>query len=218
MKLKTAKKEGWECNICKESFRTHNELILHRKEIHKSGQYSNISYDQVCTFCKRAWRTTTTGYKKHVKSCKLNPDRVPGDFIGKHHSEESKKKTSESQKRNLKDGKVFGYKLNHSSKVSYPEEYFMEVFKDIPYKYNYQVGLYQLDFAIPERKVYVEIDGEQHYTDKRIVEHDKERTSKLESLGWKCIKRVRWADYQKLSEEEKENYCKKLIDNFMDSK
>ena len=37
----------------------------------------------------------------------------------------------------------------------------MEVFKELPVKYNYQVGLYQLDFAIPEKKIYVEIDGEQ---------------------------------------------------------
>ena len=43
----------------------------------------------------------------------------------------------------------------------------MEVFKELPVKYNYQVGRYQLDFAIPEKKIYVEIDGEQHQTDER---------------------------------------------------
>lgn len=138
----------------------------------------------------------------------------PGTFTGKHHSEETKKRISETQKKNVVEGRMFGYKLNHSSKVSYPEEYFMEVFKELPVEYNYQVGLYQLDFAIPERKVYVEIDGEQHYTDEKIIEHDRERTEKLNALGWNCLERVRWSNYKKLSEEEKEAYCKKLINNF----
>ena len=87
----------------------------------------------------------------------------------------------------------------------------MEVFKELPIKYNYQVGLYQLDFAIPEKMVYVEIEGEQHYVDKRIVEHDKERTEKLNALGWNCLRRVRWGEFQKLSQNEKINYCNELV-------
>lgn len=105
-----------------------------------------------------------------------------GTFTGKHHSEETKKKISETQKKNVANGRMFGYKLNHSSKVSFPE-----------------------------KKVYIEIDGEQHYNDPKIIEHDKERTEKLNSLGWKCLKRVRWSSFQKFSQEEKENYCKNLI-------
>lgn len=31
------------------------------------------------------------------------------------------------------------------------------------------------------------------------------------SLGWKCLRRVRWSEYQKLSQSEKEVYCKELI-------
>lgn len=131
---------------------------------------------------------------------------------GKHLSEERKAHLSKVMKEKIAKGEFIPpYKRNHSSKVSYPEKYFIEVFKDIPVKYNFQVGLYQLDFAIPEKKIYVEVDGEQHYVDKKIVEHDKIRTEKLEELGWTCIRRIRWTEYKKLAQEDREKYCAELI-------
>ena len=46
---------------------------------------------------------------------------------------------------------------------------------------------------------------EQHYADKRIVEHDKIRTTKLMESGFKCIERVRWSEFQKLDKTVKKN-------------
>lgn len=48
----------------------------------------------------------------------------------------------------------------------------------------------------------MEIDGEQHYADKKIVEHDKRRCQTLLDLGWKGI-RIRWAHFKRLTEEDK---------------
>lgn len=70
---------------------------------------------------------------------------------------------------------------------------------------------YFLDFAWPENKIYLEIDGDQHYFDKRIVEHDKVRTEKLKENGWKLLKRIRWSDFQKLSIEERKNEIYRII-------
>ena len=69
-------------------------------------------------------------------------------------------------------------------------------------QYHVRISTYELDFCDMERKIDLEIDGEQHYVDKRVVESDIKRNEYLTGLGWK-IKRIRWSDYQKLNFEEK---------------
>ncbi len=131
----------------------------------------------------------------------------------KKHSVETKKKISESRIKYLKDNpdKV-PYLLNHSSNESYPEKYFSELFEkeNLNIKRYLQIGLYELDFYILDKKIDIEIDGEQHYTDKKIVESDIRRTKFLTDNGWKIF-RIRWADYQRLHYTEKEKYIKEIL-------
>ena len=68
--------------------------------------------------------------------------------------------------------------------------------------FQHRIYRYCVDFANIEEKIYLEIDGEQHYSDNRIVEHDKRRTQKLTELGWNGY-RLRWSEFKKLSEDEK---------------
>lgn len=203
------------CEFCNFEAHTRKELYEHQKSCEAKLKLvvpgKGIKGEFECSYCKRIFEFDGSR-KCHERVCHDNPNRSKASWEGRTHTEEQKLKASITQKRNLKEGRVFGYKLNHSSKVSYPEQYFMEVLKDLPVKYNFQVNLYQLDFAIPEKKVYIEVDGEQHYTDKRIVAHDKERTEVLNNFGWKCLERIRWSDYQKLDEDSKKEYCNKLID------
>lgn len=139
------------------------------------------------------------------------------------HSEETKKKISEIRKKYLQENpdKV-PYKLNHSSKESYPEKYFTEVFKNegIEVVKSFYIGLYELDFCIPNKKIDIEIDGNQHYYDEKIVESDKRRNKFLEDNGWDII-RVNWSEYQSLSFKEKREYIlnlKNYINNLIDIK
>jgi len=128
------------------------------------------------------------------------------------HSDSTKKKISESRIKYLKDNpdKV-PYLLNHSSRESYPEKYFWEIFEkeNLNIKRYLQVGLYELDFYNLDKKIDIEIDGEQHFTDKKIVESDKRRNSYLIDNGWTII-RIRWSNYQKLNFEEKNKYIEEL--------
>lgn len=138
--------------------------------------------------------------------------KISAAGIGRSPSDATKQILSEKRKKWLEENPdKIPYVVNHSSQKSYPETYFEECFAEIVSnkEIQYHVLRYQLDFANPSKKLYLEIDGEQHYVDKRIVEHDKKRTAKLAELGWHGI-RIRWAEFKKLNpDEQKEvvNHC-----------
>jgi very-short-patch-repair endonuclease len=130
------------------------------------------------------------------------------------HSEETKQKLSSIRQKFLAENPhMVPYKLNHSSKGrSYAEQYWSIVFetKNISIIEEYGIGIYSLDFAILDKKINIEIDGEQHYLDKRIEESDNRRNKYLQELGWKII-RIRWSHYNKLTRDEKEKFIVKLM-------
>lgn len=161
-----------------------------------------------CKWCGKEWLVTQSGFHNHENHCKCNPNSLP---VKAHiPTDETKKKISESRKQYIEEHPdEIPFKLNHSSKKSYPEKYFEELFEreHIPLKYHLQVGRYELDFYNEELMKYIEIDGEQHFSD-YMINHDIERNNFLLQLGWSGL-RIRWAEYKKLSLIEK----KSVIDN-----
>ena len=49
------------------------------------------------------------------------------------------------------------------------------------------IGGYIVDFACPEHKIIVEIDGSQHANDD-AVDYDRQRTAHLEQNGWTVLR------------------------------
>lgn len=139
------------------------------------------------------------------------------DWTGRNHSQETKEKISRSRIKYLQENpdKV-PYKLNHYSQGrSYAEEYWKDVLdtNEISYVEQYQIGPYQLDFAFPDLMIDLEIDGDQHHLDKRVVESDKRRNLYLEERGWKII-RVKWSEYKKLT--NKKEYVNMILNEIKD--
>lgn len=105
------------------------------------------------------------------------------------------------------------YLLNHYSKgESYPEKYFNGILEksNINYERYVQYGIYNLDFAIIDKLIDLEIDGNQHICDKSIVMSNNRRDVFLKENGWRVI-RVLWSDYCKLNKEERENFIIELL-------
>ena len=139
-------------------------------------------------------------------------EKIRNSSTGRKHSEETKNKISETRIKFLKENpdKV-PYRLNHYSKGrSYAEEYWKIVLETngIQFVEQYQINVYSLDFAILNKKIDLEIDGDQHTLDKRIVESDKRRNKFLQEQGWTTI-RVKWSDYKKI--DNKEEFVHNLI-------
>lgn len=145
-------------------------------------------------------------------------ERMAAAWKGKHLTDEMKNKISNSLSNYyLENPEKIPYRLWHSSDVSYPEQYFKDVFEEenIDLKYHLQIGLYELDFYNEEHKTYVEIDGATHYK-KHVQEIDKRKDAYLSSLGWKGM-RIKWDEYKKLSFEEKRDVIE-TIKLFVSSK
>ena len=135
-----------------------------------------------------------------------------GAWTGKKHTEETKAKISAARRKYLNEhpDKVL-FKLNHSSKESFPEKYFRKWLKNegLLEAQELQIDRYTLDFAWPDKKIYLEIDGNQHKQD-WMQRHDKIRTDYLANLGWICIGRVDWAAFQQLNKRAKHLYLAEI--------
>ena len=107
------------------------------------------------------------------------------------HSEKSKKKISKIRRAYLeKYPDKVPYRLNHSFKKSYPEELFEKelIKRNISgWIYNYPMGIYQYDFAWPDLKIDVEIDGATHNQEK-VKRIDERRDKFSTENGWKVIR------------------------------
>ena len=83
---------------------------------------------------------------------------------------------------------------------SWPEQWFIEVLhnelnmvENVDYKTEMPFDKYSLDFAWPEKKLCIEIDGEQHDRFEEYKLRDISKDKLLKENGWKVI-RIKWID------------------------
>lgn len=189
----------------------------------------------ICKYCSKSF-DRQVGLAIHVKTCKQNPDRVQPknqytngvlmtdetkskikeSLTGKKLSVNTRGKISTARIRYLKaNPDKVPYLLNHyTNGQSYPEKYWELVLRNnnVAFEQEKRVSIYRLDFAIGN--INLEIDGEQHYLDPRILASNQRRDEELRLMGWKVL-RVRWSDYQRMSDDNKQlfvdNVLKQLV-------
>lgn len=139
---------------------------------------------------ERVRKTGETYHKRfksgEIKSCK-----------NRKLSEETKKKISESMKNAHKERRAHNIgECRWKCEPSYPEKFFIDVikneFQDQNYIREYYILGYSLDFAWVDKKLEIEIDGEQHEKIENQI-HDQQRDKILEDNGWKTL-RIKWKD------------------------
>lgn len=113
-------------------------------------------------------------------------------------SDEKKKKTSESMKKAHIEGRAWNIGMSRwNNKNSYPEDFFIKVieneFQDKNYIKEFPLSIYSLDFAWPEKKKAIEIDGEQHQRFQEYKERDERKDLCAKENGWEVL-RISWKE------------------------
>lgn len=106
-----------------------------------------------------------------------------------------RKSISDSMKKAHAEGRAHNIGMcRWNNEPSYPEKFFSSVieneFEDKNYVREFPVGKYSIDFAWVDKKLAIEIDGEQHDALEQSI-HDKEKDKYLSNNGWKVL-RVKW--------------------------
>lgn len=203
-------KKDWACDQCDKIFDSYRKLNGHKsshqpnrrgkdKSSNKitSRQKSDLrKNNHICQYCNLKF---DSGPKLggHVSRCSLRDDysdikqRIIQINQKTSSNPDVRLKISKSNRDFLQENPHMNpYIRNHSSKKSYPEEVFENLLYNnniLGWKYNFRYGSYLYDFAFPDIKLDVEIDGSQHKSE-RGLKHDKIRDEYSVSHGWKVFR------------------------------
>ena len=127
------------------------------------------------------------------KSFALNPI-VRGPL-----SQETKDRVSKSMKLAHAEGRAWNIgKSRWNNEHSWPERFFREVihneFADKNFVQEFPFDRYSLDFAWPEKKKVIEIDGDQHQRFEEYRVRDAAKDAALKKAGWQIL-RIVWKDF-----------------------
>ena len=207
---------SWKCKYCNIEFESRRKLERHVKEIHKNNKIKNIQQriTDICPFCSSTLTTTISGFKNHISLCPKNPNRKLPD-LSKCKTEEFRRQASERMKERHRLGLAATFQNRKNMPHSYPETWLIDVLKNnfnqienIDYETERPFYRFFLDFAWPEKRLCIEIDGELHRYEKQ-QNNDKEKDRLLKEDGWKEL-RLKWG-YINSNKVE----AIKLIENFL---
>lgn len=189
----------YNCCFCERKFTTKPGLGNHKRSCNLNPdrnpkKYSKPIWNKGLTKeTSESIRKGSEKYKENLKAGKFLPS-----FTGRTLTEEHKQKISVAMKEAHNNGTAWNIGMSRwNNTPSYPEIFFAKVieneFSDKEYLSEFNVGIFSIDFAWVNKKKAIEIDGEQHYRFKEIIERDKRKNKYLELNGWE-IHRIRWKD------------------------
>lgn len=158
--------------------------------------------------------TLPGAFKSHESHCMHNPNRIIHNYDAQR-TPEYRQKCAERQRLRHKLGLAKGFPNRNHVKHSYSEEWVIGLLKNeynmdenVHYRTEMPFHRFFLDFAWPDKRLCIEIDGNQHLMPERKAK-DEMKDEMLRNEGWKVL-RIKWGFITKHKQETKE-----YIDNFL---
>ena len=192
------------CKFCGKPCKNANSLRNHERLCPQNPDRIYVSY----TLGHTAWnkgltKETDARVSKSSETLKLHykDGSIKPSQLGRPLTEEHKRKISNGMKIAHQESRAHNIGMSRwNNEHSWPEKWFIEMLKNelnmvenIDYKTEMPFDKYSLDFAWPERKLCIEIDGEQHERFEEYQLRDIAKDKLLTENGWQVI-RIKWKD------------------------
>ena len=206
--------EELKCRFCEKICKSQNSLRNHERlcKQNPNHQVSGFTkWNQKCIdlgISRPSWnkgKTAETDERIKAAAQKVKDGYETGRLIpswkGKVHTDQEKKKISQSMKKAHAEGRAHNIgSCRWNNEPSWPEKWFMMVieneFTDKQYQREFPFHRFALDFAWVHKKKCIEIDGEQHQRFEEVKKRDMEKDSLLEKDGWQVL-RMPWKEVYK---------------------
>lgn len=202
--------ENYICKFCGKVCKNANSLRNHERlcKENPNHQESYFKTHKNIRINKEPWnkgltKETDVRVNKISNSIKdgIKSGKIKLSYLGKHLSEEHKQKISNSMKQAHKEKRAHNIGSSRwNNEHSWPEKWFIKVLQNefnmienIDYETEMPFNKYSLDFAWSEKKLCIEIDGEQHERFEEYKLRDITKDKLLLKNGWKVL-RIKWKD------------------------
>lgn len=198
-----------ECQFCGKECKNKNSLVQHEVRCKSNPNYINVKSHSE-KWLQAMHNRRGHGSNQYTKAKELGlpkpelseetkknlSERFSGDG-NPAKKEDVRNKISDSMKIAHAEGRAHNIgECRWNNKSSYPEQWFMSMMENefnqkvgVDYQREYSFHKYSLDFAWPDRKVCVEIDGDQHQRFQEQRLRDLQKDSYLKDEGWLEIRR-----------------------------